>query len=143
MPELPYNTRMEDNLKKAFCKAKYEPKENLSSKVWLGVVQHIEHKAKIKFWTFSFFSLASLTGSVFAFRTLSQEFSNSDFSQYFSLVFSNSGIIIKYWKEFILTLTDSVPIVSMVFLLALVFVFFTSLRLTILQFYKSRLSVSF
>ncbi len=131
------------NLQNVFQKAKYEPKEDLSGYIWLELVKRSENRARTRLWVLSSFSLGSLAGSIFEFRALSQDFLHSGFYRYFSLVFSNGSTVLKYWKEFSLTLTDSIPVMSLILSLALVFVFFISLRYAVLQFNKSRLSLSF
>ena len=45
-----------------------------------------------------------------------------------SLVFSDSGVIATYWKEYTLALADSLPATSLMIALFLLFILFISIR---------------
>ena len=79
----------------------------------------------------AFFSL-SLIGSVAAFYPAGQmlwhDFNASGFFQFFSLLFSDSEIVLKYWQNFLFSLLEALPIVSVIILLSLVWIFLESLK---------------
>lgn len=56
------------------------------------------------------------------------EFYQSGFYQYSSLLFSDGGSILPYWKEFTITLAESAPLLGITLSLALVFVLLGSLQ---------------
>ncbi|TSC91740.1 MAG: hypothetical protein CEN90_204 [Parcubacteria group bacterium Licking1014_17] len=61
--------------------------------------------------------------SIFAFIGLKEVLSESSFGPYLSLIYSDPGIVIKYWQSFILSLLESMPGSSIViFLIPLTFV---------------------
>lgn len=133
---------MEQKLVEAFHKIKYEPDASLAENVWRTIILRNKRTAQLKLWAFAATGIASLIGLVPAFKILSNDLSQSGFYEYFSLIFSDSGSIISYWKEFILSLAESLPIASIIFTLSLIFVFFLSLRYAMKQINKVQLSLS-
>jgi hypothetical protein len=123
---------MEENLKKAFQKAKYEPNGELANKVWRKITVSDRRIAYFKLASFSFVSIASLVGLIPMFQILVRDFAQSGFYEYLSLAFS-SGSFVSYWREFMFSLAESLPITSIIIVLAIVFIFFLSLRYMIKQ----------
>lgn len=78
------------------------------------------------------FSLFGLVGSLAAFiptlNLVKDGFVSSGFITFFSLLFSDSEIVLVYWQSFMMSLLESLPVVSIVVLLAIVLVFLESLR---------------
>ncbi|MBI3442288.1 MAG: hypothetical protein HY007_00765 [Candidatus Sungbacteria bacterium] len=65
-----------------------------------------------------------------AVRYAGQEFSRSGFYEYFSLLFSDGGVLLlNSWREFALLLAESLPLMSVTLVLAAVFVLLGSIRL--------------
>lgn len=132
---------MEQNLQKLFKNAIQTPDSRLSGYVW----QMIEYKsAKITKWKrFGYLSLSvlSLSGSILSIKSLAVEFVRLGFYEYLSLAFSDSGIIANYWREYTLSLVDSLPIASLMISFFLLFVLFISVRRASYQF-KNRLSLA-
>ncbi len=123
----------QDKLTKIFQRAKYEPETNLTEHVWHAVTLRDEREARIKLWAFSSVMLASLAGLVPAFQMLFNDLAHSGFYDYFSLIFSDGASVLSYWKELALSLTESLPIMSIIFTLTLLFVCFLSLKYLIRQ----------
>ena len=119
---------MDENLKRAFQKAKYEPKIELKDKIWNNLILRNKRITYIKLISFSSVSIASLIGFIPMFKVLANDFTQSGFYEYLSLAFSNGGLFSKYSQEFILSLAESLPTMSIVFSLTLIFVFFLSLH---------------
>ena len=134
---------MEKELKKAFHKARYEEKSNLNLYIWQNIVIRNKRIARIKLWAFSFVGLASLAGLIPAWKTLSSDLAQSGLYEYFSLMFSNGGSIFSYWKELILSIAESLPTMSIILSLSLVFILFLSIKYATKQIIKSQLSLSF
>jgi len=130
---------MQDKLTKVFQKAKYEEDFNLSQNIWLAIMKREKHNMRIKLWIFTLAGIASLAGLVPAFKILSGDLVQSGFYEYFSLIFSDSGSVLSAWREFMFSLIESLPILSVIFTLSLVFVFFLSLRYMMKQIDKSQL----
>ena len=130
---------MEKDLEKVFQKAKYEPEENLSKNIWATIVLSDRHATRIKLCTFSFTGLVSLIGLFPAFKILFGDLAHSGFYEYSSLIFSDGGAIISYWREFIFSLLESLPIMSIIFSLALILILFLSLKYLTKQIIKNKL----
>lgn len=128
---------MEKELKKAFNKAKYEEKSDLALAVWDNINIQNKRIMSFKLWAFSSISLASLIGLIPAFKNLSSELTQSGIYDYFSLLFSNNGSISYYSKELAFSIAESLPTMSIVLSLSLVFILFLSLKFTTKQIIKS------
>jgi glucan phosphoethanolaminetransferase (alkaline phosphatase superfamily) len=131
---------MQDKLTKIFKNAKYEPNPNLATSVWLVITAREKHLAQFKLWAFASAFFASLAGMIPTFQVLLNNMAHSGFYEYFSLIFSDGGSMFSYWKELILSLAESLPIMSIVFTLSLIFVFFLSLRYLMKQIIKNQLT---
>ena len=132
---------MENELIKIFKKAKYEPDANLALDVWRAVMARNEEKARLKLWTFSILGLFSLAGLVPVLEMLISDFAHSGFYEYFSLIFPDGASIASSWKELMFSLAESLPTVSVMLTLSLVFVFFFSIRHAMQQVGKNRLAL--
>lgn len=80
---------------------------------------------------FSAAALGSLFALIPAFQYALQEFHQSGFYQYLSLLFSDSGVVLVYWKEFAMSLAESLPVLGILVFLSAVFVFLGSVKLAI------------
>jgi hypothetical protein len=129
---------MEQNLQKLFKQAVYQPESRLSGQV----LSFIEAKGSLitKWKRFGYLSVSvlSLSGSVFAVKSVIEQFTTTGFYNYLSLAFSDSGIVATYWKEYILSLVDSLPVMSLALSFFLLFVLFISIKRASHQF-KSKL----
>ena len=133
---------MEKELTKAFHKAKYEEKSDLALNIWHNIVIQNKHITRLKLWAFSLVGFASLAGLIPAWKLLSGDLVKSGLYEYFSLIFSNGGSIISYWKELMLSIAESLPIMSIVISLSLIFIFFLSIKFATKQIIKGQLSLS-
>ncbi len=133
---------MEKKLIKAFQEIKYEAKSDLSLTAWQAIVLHDKCIARVKLWTFSAIGAFALMGLVPALKMLASDLKQSGFYEYLSLVFSNSGSIVMYWKDFLSLLAESLPTVSIVSSLALVLIFFLALKYAMKEIIKNQLSLS-
>ena len=107
-----YIYRMQEKLTKIFQKAKYEPSPILASTVWDAIIARDKRVIRFKLWIFSFMGFASLLGLVPVFKILLNDLTQSGFYEYFSLIFSDGGSMLAYWKELFLSLAESLPIFS-------------------------------
>ena len=119
---------MEQDLHKLFKKAVYHPECRLSDDVCRAILA--KRRKMVRWNTFSYLSLGilSLSGSIFSIRDLITQSSQLGFYRYLSLILSDGGVVATYWKEYILTLIDSLPVVSLVLSLALLFALFISVK---------------
>jgi len=125
---------VEKNLHKLFQEAEYCPESRLSENIF----NTIEHKStqitKLKRFGYLSLSVLSLSGSVLSIKSLIEQSSKLGFYDYLSLAFSDSGVIATYWKEYVLSLADSLPIASLVISCLLLFVLFISIQRVSYQF---------
>lgn len=73
--------------------------------------------------------LASCAVLIPAVQYAAREFIQSGFYQYLSLAFSDGGVLLASWKEFLLLLAESLPLTRTVLVLTILFVMLGSLRL--------------
>ncbi len=114
---------MEKELTKLFKKATYEnTDENLSENIWRTITVRKERSSRIKMFIFSLAGIASLAGLVPAVKVLLQDLSSSGIYEYVSLAFSNNNMA-SYWKDIVLSIAESLPTMSILTSLSLIFAF--------------------
>ena len=102
------------------------PPAHLEGAISKRVSELASRQKKQRFVFSALLSLASFAGIVEAIIRLVQSATKSGFSQYLSLLFSDSSIFFSYWKEFGLSLLESLPLVSITLLLSVALVFLWS-----------------
>ena len=110
------------DIKSTFKQAKYEPNTELKNKIWNKILLHNRRIVYFKLISFSFIGITSLIGFIPMFKILINDFTQSGFYEYFSLAFSNGGIFSIYWKEFALSLVESLPTMNIALLFVLLFI---------------------
>lgn len=125
---------VEQNLQKLFKQALYEPESRLSGEIWRLIENRNHQIAKWKVFGYSGLSLLSLVGSIFSIKILVEQFIRLGFFDYLSLLFSDGNVIATYWKEYTLTLADSLPFASFGLSLFLLFILFVSIKKVSYQF---------
>lgn len=132
---------MSEDLHKLFQSSNNSNISSLSDNIW-GVIQKKKNNAyRLKIFGYVSLGLLSMSGSVFSIESLINKFSKLGFSDYFSLIFSDTGLLSTYWREYVLTLIESLPIVSLALSLVLIFIFFVSVERMTSQF-RSKLLTS-
>lgn len=132
---------MDENLLKLLKQAKNYPKTGLSDSVW-RVIQIKQTKSlKIQSLVYGTALILSLGGFVFMSIAVAKEFVSSGFFQYVSVAFSGGGLFATYWKEYLLTLADSLPVASLGVMLFLLVSMLISFRKVVHQF-KNKLLVN-
>lgn len=69
-----------------------------------------------------------LAGAVFFLYTPFNGFFESEFFEFFSLIFSDPELVVTYWRSFMFALLESVPIIQGILFLMIIFFFFESGR---------------
>lgn len=96
------------------------------------IMSRIHQKRTIwTFWRLAFFAVAlfsSVAALVPFFRLAQTSLVESGFTEIFSLIFVDVGTVITYWNSFLIALLESLPVISIVLFLAVVFVFLKSLQ---------------
>ncbi len=132
---------MEQNIRKLFKQASYKPDSRLSDNIWNLIETRNIRIAKIKKFSYMSLSILSLSGSVLSIKSLIEQSIKLGFFDYLSLAFSDSGVIAAYWKEYTLSLADSLPITSLALSIFLLLVLVISIRNVSYQF-KNRLLIA-
>jgi hypothetical protein len=95
-----------------------EPPRGLEGKILSIITEEEKRLAKTKLWIFGGTSLASFGFSVWAVIYLINSIKQSGFGQYLSLIFSENGAVLVYWKELSFSLAESLPIFGLIIFLA-------------------------
>ena len=119
---------MRENLKRAFLKASYQPEAGLADDLWQTIEKRKNRSAHFKLTILSITGGASISGLASTLKILSGDLAQSGFYEYFSLIFSDSRLMLAYWKELAFSLAESLPIMSMIISLSLIFILFLSLK---------------
>ena len=125
---------MEQNLQKLFKQASFQPESRLSGDILLSIEVKSSRIAKWKTIGYMSVSVLSLSLSVLSIKSVIEQFTTTGFYNYLSLAFSDSGVIATYWKEYILSLADSLPIMSIILSFSLLFILFISIKKVSHQF---------
>jgi len=108
-----------------------EPSSNLKSRIWEDIKKQEYKKAKINFWA----SLAGFSVSLVAIFPaivyLWQAFSQSGLSQYLTAIFSDGGVVLTYWRDYLSLIAESMPVFEVSIFFAVIFVLLLSLRIMI------------
>lgn len=129
---------MNNNLSKILKQSYNYPENQLSLDIWNTIDAKISRNSKIKSISYSILGVMSL--GCFAFLSIhtKEQFSSSGFFQYASLAFSDSSILTLYWKEYLLSLADSVPFATLGALSFLLFSMLISIKKSVF-YYKNQL----
>jgi predicted nucleic acid-binding Zn ribbon protein len=132
---------MNPQLTKIFCSLEVEPRQHLCQDI-CHVIELREKRARnTKLIGYSVLAVLSIIIIVPATTSLVHQFGNSAFGQYASLVFSDAGVLAGYWKQFGITLIESVPIFSLTVVLGMVLMLGWSTRRILRQTKRLSLSV--
>lgn len=77
---------------------------------------------------FSVGTLGSVVAFIPVFRLVQSGLAESGFMEFFSLIFSDLGLVTAHWQNFVLALLESLPVMSVVMFLAVIFIFIESLK---------------
>lgn len=132
---------MNNDLSKLMKQAYNHSETGLSSDIWRVIEIKQAKGLKIKSLSYGFLGVLSLGGFVFISVSIVKQFVASGFFQYASLAFSDGSLISTYWKEYLLSLSDSLPVASLGVAFFLLFSMFISAKKYVEQF-KNKLLTS-
>lgn len=120
---------MDKNIDKLFSELEvFEPDVALYSKILENIKNKQRSFARRRFFVFLLLFLTSSIALIPTFNMLYVDFVRSGFFQFFSLIFSDSRLIVSYWHNFIIILMESLPVVSLILFFVIVFIMLESLR---------------
>ncbi len=128
-----YMQKLQQKLTDIFQKARCEPEGALSHQIWQVIAAREKRNTQIKVWVFASAGIASFAALLPVLKILYSDLSQSGLYEYFSLLFAG-GSILSYWKEIVLSVVESLPVLSMVLTLSLIFICFLSMRYLVRQF---------
>jgi hypothetical protein len=104
------------------------PSRGLFASILLRVEEEKRRLARLRVAFFGFGAVASSLVLVPVLQYAGEGIARSGTAEYFSLFFSDSGMALLYWKEFLLSLVESLPIFMFALLCAVLLVFIWSLE---------------
>jgi len=105
-----------------------EAPEGLLEKVINRIHKERQRRARRRFFLFSASLIMSLIALVPAFGMAKTAFTESGFTQFFSLLFSDFSVVASDWRNFISVLLETLPVASTVYFFAALFLFLGSTR---------------
>lgn len=108
-----------------------EVRSGLLDEIMLKIDEKRRQRARVRLVCFGVLSILALSALVPAWRELNSEIAGTGFSQFFSLLFSDAGILAAYWQDFMMVLAESFPILGMSAVLASLFAFLASVRIVV------------
>lgn len=109
----------------------YEPPKGLFEKVILRLKREQRIAAIRRLAVFGLTTISSALAFIPAFQMAKTGFAESGFGQFFSLLFSDFGIVVAFWQNFALSLLEALPVVSLLVLLGTLLIFLESLKLLV------------
>ena len=82
-------------------------------------------------------AVLSFVGLIFVWRSESSLIIHSETVKLLSLLFSDFSVILSYWKEYLLSLAESLPVVSVLAVVFFLWITCTTLWLTVKIYLKS------
>ncbi len=110
--------------------APIKPSKGLLEKIIIRIREEKKQKsARRRFAIFSIGSIASITAFIPAFRAANAAIIESGFVEFFSLLFSDTTIVAAHWKNFGLSLVETIPVTNIIILLTTILMFLWSFKL--------------
>lgn len=107
---------------------KREPPAGLLERIMLRIAEERRRRVQMRTAVFGVLSLVALAALVPAWRELNSEITQSGFSQFASLIFSDGAALAAYWQDFAFSLLESLPVFGMVAVLGVLLALFSSLK---------------
>jgi len=114
--------KMNPKLTQIFCSLQVEPRNHLCADVCRIIVLRDQRSRHIKLSGYMILATVSFVAIIPATISLGHQLAQSGFGQYASLAISDSGALAGYWKQFAVTLAESIPGISLAFVLAAILI---------------------
>lgn len=102
--------------------------KGLRKNILLSIRKEERRRARLYLFVATIIAPSSALGIWFAASFMVQEFLNSSFYTYFSLLFSDTDIVLAYWQQFALSLAESIPLIGVTISLGALAVLLISIR---------------
>lgn len=87
--------------------------------------------SRIRFAIFAPLLIVSVISVISSFQYLVQETVQSGLTNYFSIILSDGGAVLTYWKEFLTYTADQAPILGLAIFFGTIFALLVSLKATL------------
>ena len=108
---------------------KIEPPTKLHIAILAKIGKMERRRAMIFLLASAQIAVLSVIGIVFSIRYVVQSFYESNFYAYFSLLLSDPDIVLIYWKDFALSLADTIPFMEITITLMSVSILLISVKI--------------
>lgn len=102
--------------------------KGLRKNILLSIRYEERRRARLYLFVATIVAPSSVVGAWFASVFMVQEFLNSSFYTYLSLLFSDTDIVLAYWQQFALSLAESIPLIGVTISLGALAVLLISIR---------------
>ncbi|MCX6785999.1 MAG: hypothetical protein NTZ18_04075 [Candidatus Komeilibacteria bacterium] len=105
-----------------------EPPSGLLEKILARLAKERQLSLRKRLVVFSAFTALSAVAIFLSIKTAQTRAGESGFWQFFSLLFSDFATIKIYWQNFALSLLETLPVTSLIMVLAAILIFLESLK---------------
>jgi hypothetical protein len=105
-----------------------EPSRHLRLQIMTEIGKRELRRERLMLASSLFGGCASAVTLVEALKYSAGAIAGSGFSEYLSLIFSDGGSLVAYWKEFLISLVESLPLLGITLVVASVLALLVSLR---------------
>jgi len=113
-----------------------DPNDNLRDKIVIDINRRIRNKAIFSLFYGGLTSLTSILVMVYSSILIVKDFYSSGLREYLSLAFSDYSLLLTLWREYLLSVVESLPIISITLVTFSLFVFTLSIKYVINNFRK-------
>ena len=134
---------MEDSYKKFLNNLKQiKSPRGLSGRILMRIRTEERKLERVRIFVFGSSAVVSFGLSLWAVVYLVNSFQQTGFWQYLSLLFSENGAVLVYWREFSLSLAESLPVVGLIITLASIgfFIWSSTSMLKNIKMFKFRIN---
>jgi hypothetical protein len=107
---------------------RYELPRGLEQKILLVVAKREAQRTRFRVAASGVLSVGALFALIPTTQYVWGEIIGSGVGQYFSLIFSDGGSLLGYWREFALTIIEATPLIGLTVLLFIIFVLLRSVH---------------
>lgn len=111
-----------------------KPPENLRTLI-LSSIKAVEYRrARLYLLISGITLLGSITGLIFAIKYLVQSLYVSEFYSYIKLIFSDTDVVFGFWRDILMSLAESFPVLIIVSILASILIVLASIQVIVRNF---------
>ena len=132
---------METKIKELLKDTREIPSPYLKGNIWRNIEIRIQNVNYRNVLLSSFLSIVSLASLIFVSVLAYQDLLASGLPNYFSLLFSDWSTVGTLWKEFSYVILESLPVMSTILMLGVIFITMLSLKKSSTSFKQMNYSI--